>query len=112
MTEAPETSDISFTRRDIDGLTDALSKMAGQLTRRQWSLLLSIFAAAAGNLEIDDDDTSKGTFSGVRIDGNPITGPRQKDVKELRNQLRQAHMPAKPPGKPLGFMVTPPKTGG
>jgi hypothetical protein len=112
MTEAPETSDISFSRRDIDGLTDALSKIAGQLTRRQWSLLVSIFAAAAGNLEIDDDDTSKGTFSGVKIDGNPITGPRQKDVKELRDQLRKAHMPAKPPGKPLGFMVTPPKPHG
>lgn len=111
MTEAPETSDISFSRRDIDGLTDALSKMASQLTRRQWSLLVSIFAAAAANLEIDDD-TSKGTFSGVKIDGKPISGPKQKDVKELRDQLRKAHMPAKPPGKPLGFMVTPPKPHG
>lgn len=113
MTETPDTSDISFSHRDVEGLITALSKMAGQgqLTRGQWGLLLSIFAAAAGDVEVGEDKT-KGTFSGVKIDGGAITYPRNKDVKELRNQLRRAHMPAKRPGAPLQSMIVPPNTSG
>jgi hypothetical protein len=107
MTETPDTSDISFTKRDVDGLINALAKMAGQLTRGQWGLLLSIFAAAASNVELDEDKT-KGTFPGVKIDGGMVTVPRNKTVVDLRKQLRAAHMPARKPGAPLQTMIVPP----
>ena len=106
-----ETKDFPITNRDVVGLINALSEMAGKLTRGQWGLLLSILAAAAGNVEVGED-TTKGTFSGVKVDGGVITSPRNKNVQELRKQLQKAYMPAKPPGAPLGSMVTPPKKSG
>ncbi len=112
MTETPDTGDFSFERTDVEGLIDILSKTAPKLTEGQWGLLVSLFAIAAGNVELDDNDTSKGTFSGVKVDGGAITSPKNKEVEELRRQLQQAHMPAKLPGAPLGDMVTPPKKAG
>ena len=106
----PEKQDFPITNRDVVGLINALSKMAGNLTKGQWGLLLSILAAAAGNVEVSENKTM-GKFSGVQVDGGVVTSPRNKDVKELREQLQKAHMPAKQPGAPLGSMVSPPKTG-
>jgi hypothetical protein len=105
----PETKDFTITNRDVVGLINALSEMAVKLTRGQWGLLLSILAAAAGNVEVGEDNT-KGTFSGVgvKVDGGVITYPRNKDVKELRRQLRAAYMPAKEPGAPLAAHIVPP----
>ena len=110
MTETPETPDtvdFSFTNGDVEGLIDTLSKMAVRLPKGEWGLLLSIFAAAAGTVDIGEDKT-KGTFSGVEVPGGVIEDPKDKRVEALREQLQNAHMSAKPPGAPLGFMVSPP----
>jgi hypothetical protein len=109
MTETPDTANFSFTYRDVDGLIGALSRMAVRLPKGEWGLLLSIFAAAAGNVDIGEDKT-KGTFSGVKVVGGVIEDPKDKRVEALREQLQNAHMPAKAPGAPLGFMVSPPQT--
>jgi len=109
MTEIPDTANFSFTNRDVEGLIDALSRMAVKLPKGEWGLLLSVFAAAAGNVDIGEDKT-KGTFSGVKVAGGVIEDPKDKGVKALREQLQRAHMPAKPPSAPLGDMVSPPKT--
>ena len=109
MTETPDTVNFSFTNRDVDGLIGALSRMAVKLPKGEWGLLLSIFAAAAPNVDIGEDNT-KGTFSGVKVVGGVIEDPKDKRVEALRKQLQNAHMPAKPPGAPLGDMVSPPQT--
>jgi hypothetical protein len=103
-----ETEDFTITNRDVEGLTRVLGQIADKLTKGEWGLLLSILAAAAGNVEVGED-TTKGTFSGVSVEGGVITEPRNKEIEELLEQLRKARMPAKPPGQTLGFMVTPPK---
>ncbi len=108
MTETPDTDDVSFTSRDVTGLIRVLSNMAGELTRGQRGLLLSIFAAAAGNVEVSEDKT-RGKFSGIKIDGGGITDPGNKKIADLRRQLQKAYMPGKPPGAPLNDMIVPPK---
>ena len=72
----PEKQDFPITNRDVVGLIDALSKMAGKLTRGQWGLLLSILAAAAGNVKVSESKT-EGTFSGVQVDGGVVTLPEK-----------------------------------
>jgi hypothetical protein len=108
MTETPDAANFPFTGRDVDGLIDALSKMARHLPKEQWGLLLSIFAAAADNVEVDEE--KKGRFSGVTVDGGVIEDPEHKGVEALRKQLEEAYMPANAPhGGPLRAMVSPPK---
>jgi hypothetical protein len=117
MTETSETSDFSFSGRDFEELIRALSNMAGELSKEQWGLLLSIFAAAASNVEVAvSKNERRGKFSGVKIDGGVvITDPKDKGIEELRKQLQKAYVPGNPPGTPpnmsLGDMVTPPKPG-
>ena len=110
MTETPDTpTDLQFTSKDFDGLVNTLSEIAGTLTKGQWGLLLSIFAAAAGHVEVSPAKT-KGKFSGVKVkDGKVIENPKGKEVEVLREQLRKAYMPGRPPSS-IGFMVSPPKT--
>jgi hypothetical protein len=107
MTETPGT----FTHRDVEELTLALSKMAvhNHLPREQRDLLLSIFAAAKGHVEVGEDDT-KGTISGAGVKrGGVIEGPEGKEVEALRNQLLNAYMPGGPPTGGSQAMVSPPK---
>ncbi len=104
----PPTEDFKITNRDVEGLIRVLGQIADKLTKGEWGLLLSILAAAANSVEVGADTTT-GTFSGVSVEGKVITEPRNKQIEELLEQLRNAHMPAKQPGKTLGFMVTPPK---
>jgi hypothetical protein len=109
MTEASDAPEFRFTREDFDELTDAVSRMAvsDHLPKGQWGLLLSIFAAAARSVEVENE--TEGKFPGVKVDG-VIEDPRNKEVKALREQLRGAHMPGNDPSGPLGAMVQPPKT--
>lgn len=109
MTGTPETTDFRFSSEDLEELTDALSRMAvrDHLPKEQWSLLLSIFAAAAGSVKVED--ATEGKFPGVKVDGGVTGNPRDKEVKTLREQLRKACMPANPPGKPLKDMISPQK---
>jgi hypothetical protein len=109
MTETPGTANIPFTRRDVEELTRTLSEMAvrNHLPKKQWSLLLSIFAAAASNVAADEGATV-GTFPGVGVQGGEvIEDPEGKEFEILRNQLRNAYMPATPPHRPFGDMVNP-----
>ena len=109
MTETPGTNSFQFTRRDVEELTLALSEMAvrSHLPKEQWGLLLSIFAAAADHVEVGEGDT-EGTFSEVGVQGGGvIEDPEGEDVETLRNQLRNAYMPARPPHRPFGDMVSP-----
>jgi hypothetical protein len=109
MTETPSATDFQFTYEDFEGLIDALSKMAIGLPKGQWGLLLSIFAAAAGHVEVSEAKP-EGKFSGVRVkDGKVIEDPRGKEVRALREQLQKAYMPGRPPNS-IGFMVSPPKS--
>lgn len=113
MTEKPETVDFSFNKQDAMGLIDVLSGVAGKLTRRQWGLLLSIFAAAADHVEVSPKETrTRGKISGVKVDGGVITDPRNREVEELRKQLLKAYMPARPRHGGFGDMVSPPKKKG
>ena len=113
MTETPDTADFRFNREDFEELIDAVSRMAvsNHLPKEQWGLLLSIFAAATSSVKVEAEDGTEGQFPGVKVDGGVITDPGNKTVRELREQLQKAHMPAKRPGAPLGSMVSPPKTG-
>jgi hypothetical protein len=78
-----------------------------RLPKEQWGLLLSIFAAAADHVEVAEGDT-EGTISGVGIQGGGvIEDPEGEEVETLRNQLRNAYMPATPPHRPFGDMVQP-----
>jgi hypothetical protein len=109
MTETPATANIPFTRRDVEELTRTLSEMAvrDHLPKRQWILLLSIFAAAAGPVDAAEGAT-EGKFPGVGVQGGEvIEDPEGKEVEILRNQLRNAYMPASPPHRPFGDMVSP-----
>jgi hypothetical protein len=111
MTETPGTTNFRFTSEDVDELTDALSRMvvSDHLPKEQWGLLLAIFAAAARNAEVEVE--TEGKFSGVTVLGGAvIEDPKDKKVKELREQLRKAYMPGGPQQKPFGDMVQPPKT--
>jgi hypothetical protein len=109
MTETPGTNSFQFTRTDVEELTLALSEMAvrNHLPKEQWGLLLSIFAAAADHVEVGVGDT-EGTFSEVGVQGaGVIEDPEGEDVETLRNQLRNAYLPATPPHRPFGDMVNP-----
>ena len=109
MTETPGTDDIRFTNEDFDGLINALSGMAVRLPKGQWGLLLAIFAAAAGHVEVSEAKP-EGVFSGVKVkDGKVIKDPEGKGVEALREQLQKAYMACKPPDS-IGFMVSPPRT--
>jgi hypothetical protein len=114
-----ETSDFSFTNRDIADLTGKLSKFAKAelLNDKDWGLLLAIFAAAADHVQVGQDPT-QGTFSGIAIK-NLVTkvdtalevrAPAVMDAGELLDQLRGAYIPGKPV-TPIVDCVTPIKTG-
>ena len=108
MTQKHDRTDFAFTSNVFDKLTDALSKMAhDDLTVEEWSLLVSIFAASAGRLEVEN---KTGRFSGVKVDGEKLGDPKGKGIEVLRKQLETARMPANPPGTPLKDMISPPKT--
>ncbi len=113
MTEMPEMKNFPFTNRDIEGLIDALSKMAvdAHLPKGQWGLLLAIFAAAANHVEISANKT-QGKFSGIKVDGGVIDDPKDKGVEELRKQLQNAYMPGRPPTSIVSMVTPPKKTGG
>lgn len=109
----PGTKAFEITSKDVEGLITNLGAIAGKLTRGEWGLLLSIFAAAASNVKVDKKETTKGTFSGVATHGVMITDPKRKDIEKLLNQLRKAHMPGnKGTGAPLLDMVLPPNDPG
>jgi hypothetical protein len=112
MTEPRDTADFLFGKEDAERLIDALSKMAHRdhLPKRQWGLLLSIFAAAAGHVEVSGDET-EGTFSGIKVDGGVIEDPEGENVEALREQLQKAYMPGPPPTS-IVSMVSPPPPGG
>jgi hypothetical protein len=103
-----KTKSFPVTNSDVEGLIDALSKMARKLPPEQWGLLLSILAAAGGTVEVGARKT-RGKFSGIKVEGGVITDPTDRKVIELRNQLRKAHMPGTSAGAPLGDMIIPPK---
>jgi hypothetical protein len=108
MTQPSDTADFRFTGKDVDKLTKALSEIAHLMSKEEWGLLLSIFAAAADNVELDKN--KEGMFPGVTVDGGVIEDPKDKGVEALRKQLEKAYMPAnKPRGGPLRDMVSPPK---
>jgi hypothetical protein len=103
-----EIKSFPVTNSDVEGLIDALSKMARKLPPEQWGLLLSILAAAGGTVEVGARKT-RGKFSGIKVEGGVITDPADRKVEELRNQLRNAHMPGTSAGAPLGSMIVPTK---
>jgi hypothetical protein len=105
-----DTDDFPFTRRDAEGLIDNLSEIVVKLPKAQWGLLLAIFAAAAGHVEVSADKT-EGKFSGVKVDGGVISDSKGRDAEELRKQLRETYMPGSAPTS-IVSMVTPPKKGG
>lgn len=110
MAEKHDRTDFAFTSKVFDGLIEALCKMADDgLPEEEWSLLLSVFAAAAGKLEVENE--TEGRFSGVMVDGGKIGNPTGKGIEVLRGQLQTARMPAYPPGMPPRDMVSPPKKG-
>jgi hypothetical protein len=109
-----DTSDFRFSPTALDRLIDRLAKMAKEeeVSKEQWSLLVSIFAAAPSSVEVEArGNERRGKFSGVKTEG-VITDPKDKEVtvEDLRKQLRKAYMPAKEPGAPLGDHIVPPNS--
>jgi hypothetical protein len=103
------TKDVTFTRKDIDSLIQKLGEFATHLNKEEWDLLLAIFAVAADQAEVGTDLT-KGTFPGIGVKGKGemIDDPEGKKARELREQLRRAYRPGKPPvPHPLPERVTP-----
>jgi hypothetical protein len=103
-----DAEDFTITSRDVEGLIRILGAIADKLTRGEWGLLVSMFAAAPPHVVVDGKDTTKGTFAGVQTQGGVITEPRNKEVEDLLEQLRNARMSGEPPGQRFGDMVTPP----
>ncbi len=109
MTETPDTTKSPFSTGYVEELTYALSKMAvhDHLPREQWSLLLAIFTAAAGRVEVSGDET-EGTSSAAEGEGGRVNEePENKEIEALRNQLLKAYTPGPAPGPPDGDMVSP-----
>jgi hypothetical protein len=102
-----EAENFTITSTDVEGLIRVLGAIAGKLTKGEWGLLLSILAGAGRNVEPGKDPT-EGVFSGVCVDDEVITEPRNKAVDDLLIQLRNAHMPNKQPSQRFGDMITPP----
>lgn len=102
-------NEFSYTRDDIDELTHRLAQCATELSKQQWDLMLAIFAAAADRVDIGTD-TSRGTLPGaqVNVSEGTIENPEEATVKQLREQLRKAHIPGKPPTHNM-CRITPPK---
>ncbi len=103
------TKDVTFTRKDIDSLTQKLGEFSTHLNKEEWDLLLAILAVAADQVEVGADPT-KGIFPGIGVKGKGerIDDPEGKKARQLCNQLRRAYRPGKPsvPG-PLPDRVTP-----
>jgi hypothetical protein len=92
-----EMADFSFTRADLDALTEKLGETATALTTQQWDLLLAIFAAAADHIKVDPADATSGTLPGAEITGNGaiIESPGESSADELRDQLLRAYTPGR-----------------
>jgi hypothetical protein len=102
-------AEVTYTRAEIDRLTDKIGRFAKEhLTKKEWDLLLAIFAAAADDVTAIEDPR-RGTLPGVEIDDEVIVeNPDESDAEQLRDQLLRAHTPGRvPPAKGVGESVTP-----
>lgn len=97
-----------FTTEDIDALTRHLGSCATGLTKKEWDLLLAIFAVAAGHVDSGEDNTSK-QWSVRRTSGavKEVEDPRKSTADDLCEQLRQARVPGKQDA-PIIFLIKPP----
>lgn len=106
-----EVDDFSFTRADIETLTAELGEFATKLTKQQWGLLLAIFAAAANHVETGIN-SDQGKLPGVTVGRiKRVDDPGSADAGKLRDQLRRAYTPGRPPAS-IVDRVTPVKPGG
>jgi len=100
-------TDLTFTRADIDGLTEKLGSFATQLNESEWDLLLAIFAVAVDYVESSPDKKSgRLPASQIRGDRKKVENPSQSTSAELRDQFRYAFSRGKP-GVPIIDRVTP-----
>lgn len=102
---------FKFTWEELDVLTARLSSVATGLTKKEWGLLLAIFAAAADQVE-SGPDKKWGTLPAPEIDGDieKVEDPGESTAEELREQLLLSYVPGPPPPHhPIVFRVTPPK---
>ena len=105
-----EIKSFPVTNSDVEGLIDALSKMARKLPPEQWGLLLSILAAAGGTVEVGARKT-RGKFSGIKVEGG-----RDHQTPQIGRLKNSAISSGKPTctgyvgGRaPLGAMIVPTK---
>jgi hypothetical protein len=92
---------VTFTREEIDRLTDKLGSLASKLTEPEWELLLAIFAAAADKVGASQDPKSA-TLPGIQSEN-----PRESTARQLRDQLLRAYAPGRTPPDHEGDSVTP-----
>jgi hypothetical protein len=98
-------ADLTFTRQQIDELTERLGSLAADLGEPQRRLLLAIFAAGVDKVESDLNDKS-GAPPAPKASGGPqkAEGAEAPDAGKLRDQLRKSFVPGGPrpivPGGP------------
>jgi hypothetical protein len=101
MTEMTEMNPVTFTKEDILELTNHLSEFAEKgLSQEEWNLLVAIFAAAATHVQVSDN-APQGTIPGVKVP------PKPQSAAKLRDQLRKAYIPGRPP-EPILARISPP----
>jgi hypothetical protein len=99
--------EVKFERGEVRDLIDHLSSLADDLSPNERKLLVAIFAAAADHVKIGRDKT-EGTLTAVRFkDAEKVEAAGGRAVDKLRQQLREAYVPAEPTA-PIIYRITPP----
>jgi len=92
---------VTFTKEEIDRLTDKLGSVASALTEPEWELLLAIFAAAADKVTASQNPHS------AALPGVPSENPGESTARQLRDQLLRSYSPGRTPPDHQGDSVTP-----
>jgi hypothetical protein len=103
-------TELTFTQREIDQLTELLGSLAAQLSESQGTLLRAIFAAGVETVQAAPAPVPPPESTPPDNDDEPPAAddPASPDAQTLRDQLREAFVPGRtPPPSPLVIRVTP-----
>jgi hypothetical protein len=99
-------ADVKFKLKDIEALAAKLSALEQFLTRKDRDLLVAIFAAAAGRIEVSDPaGRTGGTLPATQTkqsqEPGPGPGPGGQDpLSVLQQQLLNSYIPGEAPNHP------------
>jgi hypothetical protein len=97
-------ADVKFKLKDIEALAAKLSALEQFLTRKDRDLLVAIFAAAAGRIEVSDPAArTEGTLPATQTKQSQEPGPGpggQDPLSVLQQQLLNSFIPGEAPNYP------------